>query len=46
MMMSGCLHAEPPAGDAKMNAFIDDLMSRMTLEEKIGQMNLLSAGFG
>jgi beta-glucosidase len=26
-------------------AFIDDLMSKMTLEEKIGQMNLLSVGF-
>lgn len=28
-----------------MNAFIDDLMGRMTLEEKIGQLNLLSVGF-
>ena len=28
-----------------MNAFVDDLMSRMTLEEKIGQLNLLSVGF-
>lgn len=28
-----------------MNAFIGDLMSRMTLEEKIGQLNLLSVGF-
>jgi beta-glucosidase len=26
-------------------AFIDNLMSKMTLEEKIGQMNLLSVGF-
>jgi beta-glucosidase len=26
-------------------AFIDDLMSKMTLEDKIGQMNLLSIGF-
>ena len=25
----------------KMNAFIDQLMSRMTVEEKLGQMNLL-----
>lgn len=29
----------------KMNAFVSDLMSKMTLEEKIGQMNLLSIGF-
>lgn len=27
-----------------MDAFIDSLMNRMTLEEKIGQMNLLSIG--
>jgi len=27
-----------------MKAFIDDLMSRMTLEEKIGQLNLLPVG--
>jgi beta-glucosidase len=45
VMLSGCLQAQPLAGDAKMNAFIGDLMSRMTLEEKIGQLNLLSVGF-
>jgi beta-glucosidase len=44
-MMSGCLYAQPPIVDTKMNAFIGDLMSRMTLEEKIGQLNLLSVGF-
>ncbi|HEX6333446.1 MAG TPA: glycoside hydrolase family 3 N-terminal domain-containing protein, partial [Flavisolibacter sp.] len=31
--------------DARMNAFITNLMSRMTLEEKIGQLNLPSIGF-
>ncbi len=46
VMLCGGLYAQPPASDAKMNAFIGDLMSRMTLEEKIGQLNLLSAGFG
>jgi beta-glucosidase len=45
VLLSGCLHAQPPANDANMNAFIGDLMSRMTLEEKIGQLNLLSVGF-
>jgi beta-glucosidase len=45
LIASGCLHAEPSAGDAKMKAFIDRLMSRMTLEEKIGQLTLLSMGF-
>jgi len=32
------------AQDAKMNKFIDDLMKKMTLEEKLGQLNLVTAG--
>ena len=32
--------------NAKMNAFIKNLMSKMTLEEKIGQLNLLTPGGG
>lgn len=43
--MSGCLQAQSPASDVQMNAFIDDLMGRMTLQEKIGQLNLLPLGF-
>jgi beta-glucosidase len=31
--------------DAKMNQFINTLMQKMTLEEKIGQLNLPSIGF-
>ncbi|MGB4775365.1 MAG: beta-glucosidase BglX [Daejeonella sp.] len=31
--------------DAKMKSFIDGLMQKMTLEEKIGQLNLPSVGF-
>ena len=30
--------------EAKMKGFIDDLMSKMTLDEKIGQLNLPGAG--
>ena len=30
--------------DEKMNRFISDLMNKMTLEEKIGQLNLITAG--
>src|SRR6185437_12542321 len=30
--------------DARMNSFISSLMSKMTLEEKIGQLNLPAAG--
>jgi beta-glucosidase len=41
----GCLHAQPSVKDPKKDAFIGDLMGRMTLEEKIGQLNLLSVGF-
>lgn len=36
--------AGPAANDAKMNKFIDDLMGKMTLEEKIGQLNLPVTG--
>ena len=32
------------AQDAKMNAFISDLMSKMTIDEKIGQLNLVTPG--
>ncbi|HXR46224.1 MAG TPA: beta-glucosidase BglX [Candidatus Limnocylindrales bacterium] len=45
IIMTCWLQAAPPAGDANMNAFVNDLMNRMTLEEKIGQLNLLSVGF-
>jgi beta-glucosidase len=30
--------AAPPGGDAAMRAFVDDLLGRMTLEEKVGQL--------
>ncbi|HWB24077.1 MAG TPA: beta-glucosidase BglX [Chitinophagaceae bacterium] len=32
------------AQDAKMNTFINNLMGKMTLEEKIGQLNLVTPG--
>src|SRR5512147_2896322 len=32
------------ASDAKMKAFIDALMKKMTLDEKIGQLNLPGSG--
>lgn len=32
------------SGDKKMNDFIDGLMSKMTLQEKLGQMNLPASG--
>jgi beta-glucosidase len=42
-----CLMAfllETQAQDVKMNTLINDLMSKMTVEEKIGQLNLTTAG--
>jgi beta-glucosidase len=42
LMMALQLHAQT---DAKMNSFITGLMNRMTLDEKIGQLNLPSIGF-
>jgi beta-glucosidase len=40
----GCAEQEKPSGDGKMNSFIDELMAKMTLQEKIGQLNLPGAG--
>ena len=34
-----------PTPDTKMKAFIDNLLAKMTPEEKIGQLNLVSVGF-
>jgi beta-glucosidase len=44
-MLCKSLFGQPLSANPKMDAFITDLMSRMTLEEKIGQMDLLSVGF-
>ncbi|MCK6601278.1 MAG: beta-glucosidase BglX [Bacteroidetes bacterium] len=40
LLLSGAVLAQ----DAKMEAFVSDLMSKMTLEEKIGQLNLVTFG--
>ncbi len=36
--------AQTRGGDAKMDLFVKNLMSKMTLDEKIGQLNLVTAG--
>lgn len=38
----GAAHAKTPAADTKKTAFIDDLIARMTVEEKVGQLRLIS----
>src|SRR4026208_1073870 len=44
VFLSITVHAQQ--ADAKMNGFINNLMSKMTLDEKIGQLNLLTPGGG
>ncbi len=39
-----CISCKGPSQDAGMDSFIDKLMSRMTTEEKIGQLNLPVTG--
>lgn len=41
--MIGCEQPDRQEGDWKMKSFIDELMSKMTLAEKIGQLNLPGA---
>jgi beta-glucosidase len=36
--------AQKPSADAKMNAFVSGLMKKMTVDEKIGQLNLVTSG--
>ncbi len=41
-IMVSCTHERRDATDAEMDAFISSLLKRMTLEEKIGQLHLIS----
>jgi beta-glucosidase len=43
-ILISCNQKQNAGGDQKMNAFIDDLMGKMTLEEKLGQLNLPASG--
>ncbi len=45
MLVSITLFAQTPP-EAKMNTFVSTLMKKMTLDEKIGQLNLLTPGWG
>ncbi len=42
ILLMACLYGH--AQDAKMNAFVANLMAKMTLDEKIGQLNLVTPG--
>jgi len=39
-----CTQEKSTTGDQQMNTFIGDLMGKMTLEEKLGQLNLPASG--
>ncbi len=39
-----CISVNATAQDAKMNGFVNALMAKMTLDEKIGQLNLVTPG--
>lgn len=43
-LLVGCSLYAQPHENTKMDRFINDLMGKMTLEEKIGQLNLPAAG--
>ncbi len=45
LVVSLQLHGQQPAGKG-MDAFVQELMSKMTIEEKIGQLNLITPGGG
>jgi beta-glucosidase len=43
-ILMSCNQKQTSGEDQQMNAFIDDLMGKMTLEEKLGQLNLPASG--
>ncbi len=44
VLMLSCNDSQTGSGNTEMDAFITDLMNKMTLEEKIGQLNLPGSG--
>ncbi len=44
--LAACQNTDSGSVDSGMNAFIGDLMAKMTVQEKIGQLNLVTPGGG
>ncbi|MDQ1085991.1 beta-glucosidase BglX [Siphonobacter sp. SORGH_AS_1065] len=44
LILAGLFSLQVQAQDAKMDAFINKLMGQMTIDEKIGQLNLVTPG--
>ena len=45
MFTSACTDVERSSGDSEISAKVDSVLSLMTMEEKLGQLTLLSSGF-
>ena len=43
-LLSASIYAQTKTDEVKINSFVTSLMNKMTLEEKIGQLNLVTAG--
>ncbi|WP_372651566.1 beta-glucosidase BglX [Draconibacterium sp.] len=45
-LFAGCGTPTSNSGDSEMDVFVSDLMGKMTIQEKIGQLNLITPGGG
>ena len=46
LLFAGCEKPVNNSADSEMDAFVSDLMAKMTVQEKIGQLNLVTPGGG
>ena len=46
LFITACQNSTNKSGESGMDTFVSDLMSKMTLQEKIGQLNLVTPGGG
>ncbi|WP_319591266.1 beta-glucosidase BglX [uncultured Draconibacterium sp.] len=46
VLFAGCGTPTSNSGDSEMDVFVSDLMAKMTVQEKIGQLNLITPGGG
>lgn len=46
ILLAACQTTPSISGDPEMDEFVSELMSRMTIQEKIGQLNLVTPGGG
>lgn len=46
LVIAACTNNQPQSGDSEMDRFISELMGKMTIQEKIGQLNLVTPGGG